>query len=586
MLPHSVVGNASDAQAILQTIATSVVTLTSIVLTVTLVAVQLAMGQFSPRIVRALLDDRGDQVAVAIFAATFASRPSRCAASRRASAAPSPASRSSRRSPSRPPAASPCSCTCTTCRSSCAWAASSSSSATTCAGSSTAATRAWPAPTTRPSSPPAPRGNVVHVDHERLVAEARRAGCTLELVPAMGDFVPRGAPLLRADRPLHDRERLLRLVRLEDERSHPDDPAYGVRKLVDVAQRALGTSSNDATTATQAINRLHDCLRQIADRPFPSGRFHDEAGELRLVVRMLRWDGYVRLAFDEIRLAAPGYPQVTRRLVAAIEDLKAIAPPDRHPPARPSAATARARRAGDARTTRTPRPRSSRTRRASARAPTWPAEEARKGVGVAIDDGARLILIDPIAVPDDLRTLFGAREVVTVLTSTWHERDAAALGYPVWAPAPDRPEDQLVPATRYAIGDTLFGMEAYPGREGQLDLVLWNERIHAVIAGDTLINLGSGLEIPAAWLPEGVTVEQVAAGLRPLLAKPVEFVLPTHGEPAVSRALRRARSEGLRARGCSRADTCLRTGPPRCRRAPRRAYGAGRASRRGRPRRT
>jgi hypothetical protein len=78
----------------------------------------------------------------------------------------------------------------------------------------------------------------------------------------------------------------------------------------------------------------------------------------------------------------------------------------------------------------------------------------------AIDDGARLILIDPIAVPDEVRALFGSREVVTVLTSTWHERDAGSLGFPVWAPAPDRPEDQLVPATRYAIGDSLFGMEA------------------------------------------------------------------------------------------------------------------------------
>ena len=158
----------------------------------------------------------------------------------------------------------------------------------------------------------------------------------------------------------------------------------------------------------------------------------------------------------------------------------------------------------------------------------------------AIDDGARLVLIDPIAVPDDVRALFGSREVVAVLTSTWHERDAAALGFPVWAPAPDRPEDQLVPATRYAIGDMLFGMEAYPGREGELDLVLWSDRIRAVIAGDTLIDLGDGLEIRADWLPEGVTVEQVAAGLRPLLDKPVELVLPTHGGPTDRAALERA----------------------------------------------
>ena len=158
----------------------------------------------------------------------------------------------------------------------------------------------------------------------------------------------------------------------------------------------------------------------------------------------------------------------------------------------------------------------------------------------AIDDGDRLVLVDPIAVPDYVRALVDSREVVTVLTSTWHERDAAALGFPVWAPAPDRPEDQLVPATRYGIGETVFGLEAYPGREGELDLVLWSDRLRAVIAGDTLVDLGDGLEIRASWLPDGVTVEQVAAGLRPLLDKPVEFVLPTHGEPTDRAALEAA----------------------------------------------
>jgi hypothetical protein len=159
----------------------------------------------------------------------------------------------------------------------------------------------------------------------------------------------------------------------------------------------------------------------------------------------------------------------------------------------------------------------------------------------ALDDGDQLVLIDPIAVPNPVRELWDSREVITVLTSTWHERDAAALGFPVCAPAPDRPEDQLVPAfMRYGIGDTVFGLEAYPGREGELDLVLWSDEFRAVISGDTLVDLGDGLEIRAAWLPEGVTVEQVAAGLRPLLDRPVEFMLPTHGEPTDRAALERA----------------------------------------------
>jgi uncharacterized membrane protein len=150
----------------------------------------------------------------------------------------------------------------------------------------------------------------------------------------MGDFVTHGAPLVRVqgNGARIDRERVRQLIALDNERTHGDDPAYGFRKLVDVAQRALGTAANDATTAVQVVNRLHDCLRQIADRPFPNGHVRDEDDELRLIERVLDWDGYVRLAFDEIRLAGAASPQVTRRLCAALEDLKSVAPPDRQAP--------------------------------------------------------------------------------------------------------------------------------------------------------------------------------------------------------------------------------------------------------------
>jgi uncharacterized membrane protein len=79
----------------------------------------------------------------------------------------------------------------------------------------------------------------------------------------------------------------------------------------------------------QAIDRLHDILRQLARRPFHDGRHLDEAGQVRLIVRNMSWDAYVHLAFDEIRLAGAGSPQVARRLNAALEDLRSIVPPDR-----------------------------------------------------------------------------------------------------------------------------------------------------------------------------------------------------------------------------------------------------------------
>ena len=110
-----------------------------------------------------------------------------------------------------------------------------------------------------------------------------------------------------------------------------EDVAYGVRLLVDIAERSLADSPfQDPTTAVQAIDRLHDILRQLArtalPRRPPPRRTRDEFG---LSCRTMSWEAYVHLAFDEIRLAGAGSPQVTRRLKAALIDLKSVAPPDR-----------------------------------------------------------------------------------------------------------------------------------------------------------------------------------------------------------------------------------------------------------------
>ena len=69
--------------------------------------------------------------------------------------------------------------------------------------------------------------------------------------------------------------------------------------------------------------------RQLARRPLPDGRVHDEDGEIRLVLKTMSWEDYVHLAFVEIRLAGAGSPQVSRRLVAALADLRRVALPER-----------------------------------------------------------------------------------------------------------------------------------------------------------------------------------------------------------------------------------------------------------------
>ena len=124
--------------------------------------------------------------------------------------------------------------------------------------------------------------------------------------------------------------RLLSALSLKLEPTLDEDVAYGMRLLVDIAERSVSESPfQDPTTAVQAIDRLHDILRQLARRPFFDGRVIDGDGEIRLLLKTVTWEDYVHLAFDEIRMAGAGSPQISRRLVAALVDLRRVALPER-----------------------------------------------------------------------------------------------------------------------------------------------------------------------------------------------------------------------------------------------------------------
>ena len=226
----AVTGSAASVQTILTVASTALVTLTSVVLSLTLVAVQLAMGQFSPRIVRAILHDRRSQLAVGLFIGTFAYSMTvlrevsaggpvpglavivnyglilsaivvlvlfvhHTAQSIRVGGLIGRVADDTRDEVDRlyPTA---------------------------------------PEPEDDPSVVAAPDyGVVTKLPHHVLVDIAEKADCVLELVPAMGDFVPRGGPLFRVVGSLPEPHRSAAALSVILERTQPS-----VRARVRAAQ--------------------------------------------------------------------------------------------------------------------------------------------------------------------------------------------------------------------------------------------------------------------------------------------------------------------------------------------------------------
>ncbi len=338
-IPVAFTGGPDSALIILTTVAASMVSLTALVLTITMVVVQLAMGQFSPRIVQRILRDKPSQFAIGLFVATFVHA---ILAAREVTI--------NGDSTGQVPGIAVVTAFTLVLASIAVLVmyvhhigqSLRVSALIELVGKDTRALLDRKYPDLGPPLEPDPgalpvvcalkSGVITGVGFEKLVEEARRADCVLELVPALGEFVPAGATLYRVHgTPADLDEQVLQkslIVQLEP--TLDEDVAYGVRLLVDIAERSLADSPfQDPTTSVQAIDRLHDVLRQLARRPFPDGRHRDEAGEVRLIVPTMSWEAYVHLAFDEIRMAGAGSPQVTRRLKAALEDLRSIAPPER-----------------------------------------------------------------------------------------------------------------------------------------------------------------------------------------------------------------------------------------------------------------
>lgn len=113
---------------------------------------------------------------------------------------------------------------------------------------------------------------------------------------------------------------VLRAVHVADERDLRDDPGFGVRQLADIAIRALSPGINDPTTAVTCVGYMRAALVEDATLPPPRRVVEQDGVEVVLARRALDRDAaaLVEVAYHAKR--DPRAATAVERAVAAVTD--------------------------------------------------------------------------------------------------------------------------------------------------------------------------------------------------------------------------------------------------------------------------
>jgi uncharacterized membrane protein len=173
---------------------------------------------------------------------------------------------------------------------------------------------------------------VLAVDLDTLMREAQRHNGIIECVPHVGDFVASDEPLfvLYGGAVAIEDNRLRAAIAFGPERTMEQDPLFSFRIMADIALKALSPAINDPTTAVLAIDQIHRLLRVVGNRQLRGELVTDEQGHPRVIYRTPNWEDFVHLACQEIRSYGAGNVQIARRLRAMLNNLSTSLPVHRH----------------------------------------------------------------------------------------------------------------------------------------------------------------------------------------------------------------------------------------------------------------
>jgi len=168
-------------------------------------------------------------------------------------------------------------------------------------------------------------GYIRFVDVGRLLSLAKTHGICLRLERRTGHFVPEGVVLMRTSHGerVSDELKLMLLgaVDIGPTRSMQQDVEFGIVQIVDIALRAMSPAVNDPTTAISCVDQLTSILIRWLSRSPPQSFLYAPPHVLRIIILQPHIDGLLDLAFEQIRHYASADAAVSLRLMRAFCDI-------------------------------------------------------------------------------------------------------------------------------------------------------------------------------------------------------------------------------------------------------------------------
>ncbi|WP_413451860.1 DUF2254 domain-containing protein [Georgenia phoenicis] len=158
-----------------------------------------------------------------------------------------------------------------------------------------------------------------------LLLRAIPPGTTVRLETRVGAYIHTGEPLLTAwpPPPERAREAMAAAIEVADGRTMLQDVDFAIRQLVDIGLRALSPAINDPTTAVEVVLRLGSLMRFVlATREAPVA-VRDREGRVLVQPWSLDHEEYVEHAFDQLRQTAVDQPHVVGTILRVLRMLVA-----------------------------------------------------------------------------------------------------------------------------------------------------------------------------------------------------------------------------------------------------------------------